>query len=379
MRGLVREEVRGLGLTLLGVLAIEALVRTDAVPAGRAFPGVLLAPAFVAVVYAAFAGGLRGGLLSSGVVTLYAFYYFWATPADVHPLERAARAAVIGASALCTGALVGVLKRRLERAHEAALEAQRRESERLAAANAELTHANRSLQAFSYVVSHDLKEPSRTMESYLAFLDEDAGPSMDPESRELLRQARLANARLLGLVDSLLELGRAARVDPASLTACSIADAMEDPLCTERYRRVQEARGARVEIAEGIPPVRASRDMLCQVLGNLVLNALKHHPGAGCVVRVSGRALGDGLVEVLVEDNGPGFPKGILERFSAADSWDNLPSTSHPRGFGLTIAARAVEGLGGRIGIGRSETLGGAQVRLELPAASPRTPSTGAS
>jgi signal transduction histidine kinase len=360
------KDARGLAVTVAALVAVEAGTRLLAVDR-QVFPGSLLAPAFLAVVYAAFIGGVRGGLLSAGAVALYAFTFFFPAPL-LAEAGLLARAIVIGSAVVAAALLVGRLRGALDEAHEAALALERREAARLAEANRELTHANQSLRAFSHVVSHDLKEPARTMEAYLGFLEEDAGPRLDGGSRDLLRQARVANRRLVGLVESLLELSRAVRVDPASLGPVRVEEALADALCASRFEGLRAQRQARVEAQPGIPPVLATKDVLCQILGNLVLNAIKHRPGSGGLVRVGGRALEGGRVEVTVEDDGPGFPEGILGSFASPEAWDNLPSTSHPRGFGLTIAARAVGGLGGSIRLDRSPTLGGARVTLELPA-----------
>ena len=361
-----RELAKGLAATLLALALVEALVLVffD----HRAFPGAVLAPTFLAVVYAAFTGGMRGGLLSAAIVSAYASYAFLLSLPSGAPSEGIVRAVIVSASALGVALLVGRLKRQNAAAHEAMLAAERRHAARLQEANRDLTRANESLRALTYVVSHDLREPAHTADGYLRFLEDDAGPRLDPGSRVLLHQARIANGRLLGLVDSLVDLSRAARIDASQLRPCRVEDALRDPACAARFEGAREEKGARVEVAPDIPPVLASHDVLCQVLGALVLNAVKHGPDRGGTVRVSGRALPGGSVEVLVEDDGPGFPRRILERFGSSEAWDNLPSTSHPRGFGLTIAARAAAALGGRLGIGASPGLGGALVRLELPA-----------
>lgn len=239
----------------------------------------------------------------------------------------------------------------------------------LEARNRSLLEANEALEAFSYVVSHDLKEPVRAVEFYLRVIDEDHGEELPPEVRELVRRGRDANRRLQSLVDGLLDVSRAARIDAADLHAVRVEDAIACDFCMLRFQRLYEERHAELNVAPGIPPVVGSLDILCQILGNLLVNAVKHNPRSAPKVRVSGRPFREdpSLVELVVEDNGPGFDPAVGERLWERMRPNALPATFRNGGFGLTIAARAVERLGGTMWL-RNSPEGGAAVHLTLPA-----------
>ncbi len=76
---------------------------------------------------------------------------------------------------------------------------------------AELESANRELEAFSYSVSHDLREPLRAMNGFSRALTEDFGDSLPPEAQRYLSQVRGAAARMGRLIDDLLAFSRLAR------------------------------------------------------------------------------------------------------------------------------------------------------------------------
>ena len=125
-----------------------------------------------------------------------------------------------------------------------------------------------------------------------------------------------------------------------------------------------------LDLAEQLPEVKADQRRIAQVLGNLVTNALRHTPQAGCVT-LSARA-GDGAVTVTVTDSGVGVPAEdvpyIFERF-----WRGEKSRSRAgggSGLGLAIARQLVEMQGGVIGV-ESAPGDGARFWFTLPTREP--------
>ena len=108
--------------------------------------------------------------------------------------------------------------------------------------------------------------------------------------------------------------------------------------------------------------VRVERQDLDEMLGNLVENAAKY--GGGRVfVTVEPQ---DGMIDVLVEDDGKGIPQqqreAIFQRGARLDT--DKPGT----GLGLAIVRDVAEIYGGKITLEESEDLGGLLARLSLPA-----------
>ncbi len=133
-----------------------------------------------------------------------------------------------------------------------------------------------------------------------------------------------------------------------------------------------------VDAAPGLV-VDADPDRVRQMAGALVDNALRHVPsggsirlaafGAGDSPRSGGSPAGRGMVRIVVEDDGPGFPPEALgrvfERFYQADPSRNRGGGTS--GLGLSIVRALAEAHGGRVGAD-NRPQGGARIWVELPA-----------
>jgi signal transduction histidine kinase len=147
------------------------------------------------------------------------------------------------------------------------------------------------------------------------------------------------------------------------------AAAQSRALVWESLEAVQRAvdrlyEGATVDIAgDHQAQVRVERQDLDEMLGNLVENAAKY--GGGRVfVTVEPKG---GMVDILVEDDGPGIPeerRGELFKRGARLDTTGKPGT----GLGLAIVRDVAEIYGGAIHLEESEDLGGLLARLSLPA-----------
>ncbi len=197
-------------------------------------------------------------------------------------------------------------------------------------------------------VSHDLKTPLTRMKLALAMMADDAdAKSMrdDVTEMEHMLDDYLAFARGEGGEDStIIDLSLLVREVAAS---------------AERTRQ-------RAQISVTVPdhvPVNVKRAGLRRVLANLIDNALKH--GAKVAVNLSWN---DHLVEIAVEDDGPGIP--LLQReeafrpFHRLDEGRNLQSGGS--GLGLAIARDIARAHGGDILLDRS-AMGGLKATVRLP------------
>lgn len=257
------------------------------------------------------------------------------------------------------------------RAYSRQLERQSRELEAatadLRAANARLQELDRLKDDFIANVTHELRSPLTSIRAFSEILfDDPDAPLADREHflgiivKETERLTRLINQTLdLAKIESGNAEWRPTELDVREV----VREAAET---TSRLFEEGEVTLA-LRLAESVPPIRADRDRLMQVLINLLSNAVKFCPAGGgrVEVRVGAEA---GLLRIDVADNGPGIAEAdretIFERFRQAG--DTLTGKPQGTGLGLPISRRIVEHFGGRLWV-ESAAGEGATFSLVLP------------
>lgn len=167
------------------------------------------------------------------------------------------------------------------------------------------------LDAFTYSVSHDLKEPLRGIEAFSQFLLEDYGDRLDAQGREYLVKLANASVRMKGLIDDLLRLSRVSR-ESRPRTRVNVGRLLEETI--EGMQLTIDAKAATVEVEDSLPDVLADRPRIQEVFANLIGNALKFNESEQPFVRVGVRGVGGGMVTFYVQDNGIGIDPKYHER-----------------------------------------------------------------
>ena len=243
-------------------------------------------------------------------------------------------------------------------------ELEAREGE-LAAKTRELERSNRELTDFANVASHDLKSPLRGIRNFSQLLARRHRDDLGERGGEYL-DFILGNAdRALDLVDGLLAYAKTGGGNREE-TDFALADAARDAVAN--LDAAVRERGASVDIGE-LPPARADRMLVTQVLQNLIGNGLKYNRSERPRVRVWADRDADGAWVVRVRDNGIGIPaehrEAVFEMFRRLHGAGGEFEGS---GIGLASCVRAVQRHGGRMWC-ESEEGAGSTFSFTLPGA----------
>jgi Na+/proline symporter/signal transduction histidine kinase len=259
------------------------------------------------------------------------------------------------------------------RAYSRALE---RKSRELEAATAELRAANERLQEldrhkdeFVSMVSHELRTPLTSIRALAEILLDN--PGLEADERERFLQTIVHEAqRLTRLINQVLDLaklesGRAEwRVEEVHLPEliAKAATATEHLVHDRSVTILTDA-------PDSVPPVRADRDRVMQVLLNLLSNAVKFCDPADGRIDVRVRA-GEDALRVEVADNGRGIPPEVQDRVfeKFRQAGDALTDKPQGTGLGLPISREIITRLGGEISV-RSAPGQGATFWFTLPLA----------
>jgi two-component system sensor histidine kinase/response regulator len=224
----------------------------------------------------------------------------------------------------------------------------------------ELRSTNRELEAFSYSVSHDLRGPLRAIAGYGEILSEEyPDKPLDDEGRSCLRKICDSARQMNTLIEDLLMFSRLAR-EKIDLSPLDPADVLSHVLGLVVLGEAETA------LDPEFPHVQANRVLLGQVFSNLLSNAVKFvPPGVRPKVRVRGETSGE-RVRIWIEDNGIGIDPEYHERIFRVFERLN-PDSGYPgTGIGLAIVRRAMERMGGKVGV-ESAPGQGSRFWIELP------------
>jgi two-component system, OmpR family, sensor kinase len=210
--------------------------------------------------------------------------------------------------------------------------------------------------------SHELRTPLALLRTELELALR--RPRSASELERAVRSAAEETERLSQLAEDLLLIARSDQGRlPIRRMRVPAVDVLE--AVAERFARRAQDHGQAVVVEPAELELEADPVRVEQALGNLVDNALAHDAPS---VRLSARPGADGLVELHVTDDGPGFPEDFVahafDRFTRADEARGRGGT----GLGLAIVDLIAQAHGGSAGAA-NRPQGGADVWLAVPAA----------
>ena len=224
-------------------------------------------------------------------------------------------------------------------------------TEELRSANLQLRTLDEMKNNLLANISHELRTPLVSVRGYTElFFHGHLG--VMPEGSQRYLQTCLNNIdKLLTLIDSLVRYAELVRnTEPLRLSEVCLNDLLEEE-CAKVETRAREAGCNLVcRILPEMAFVNADRDMLAQVVDNLLDNALKFNP-AGTTVTVRLERAGRRLVKISIDDDGTGIEEKeqakVFERFYQCDAG---PTRKHGgTGIGLAIVRDNMRLMGSEV------------------------------
>ncbi|HXG53598.1 MAG TPA: ATP-binding protein [candidate division Zixibacteria bacterium] len=213
-----------------------------------------------------------------------------------------------------------------------------------------LNEIDRMKADFYASMSHELRTPLTSIKEGTGLLLDGIGGETTERQKKLLRIIAEESNRLIGLVNSLLDLSKM----EAGMMSYSFRRSSLAPLIHQAVGEIVplvEAKQIKLEteIAGTLPDLNLDPERILQALRNLIGNAVKFTPKNG-LVRIAAEAV-DGKVRVSVKDTGPGIPPEnlgtIFEKFQQARPQG--PYSANGTGLGLAIAKHIITSHSGEI------------------------------
>ncbi|MFA6014368.1 MAG: ATP-binding protein [Gallionellaceae bacterium] len=324
-RGCIQHNLLAVALMIFALLVRLAIAPVNA--------GLQYVTFFPAVTLAAVAGGFKPGILATVIGLVFATYIF-TPPYYSFSIEVFHTSFWSNMVFLIDGIIVSY-----------SIESMHRYRQRYEKELKEVKAINKELDEFTYIASHDLKEPLRGIHNYASVIKEDCADKLDDEVMQYVNSIQRLADRMTTLTDSLLEYSRlgCTKIKKESVDVDSIMDDVTEDMSSLRSDGVKLQRSGKLGNATG-DAIRIG-----EVFQNLIANSIKYNDKPEKLVEVGRDDKGAHPV-FYVRDNGIGIPPQHKESvFRIFKRLHEQSKYGGGTGAGLTIVKKIIERHGGHI------------------------------
>jgi hypothetical protein len=209
----------------------------------------------------------------------------------------------------------------------------------------QIEKVNKELDDFTYIVSHDLKEPLRSIDAFSKFIEEDYKDKLDEQGRDYIKRIRVNASRMQNLIEDLLEISRIER-KRGSFEEVEAEELVNEVNLWLEYAIKQK--DVEIIVRDKLPMIFCDRIRLTEVFLNLISNAIKFNDKPNPRVEVGCSQKGI-FYEFYIKDNGPGIEEQYFDKIFEIFQRLGKSEEHEGTGAGLTIAKKIVQMHRGKI------------------------------
>lgn len=207
----------------------------------------------------------------------------------------------------------------------------------------DLIRSNKELEQFAYVASHDLREPLRTVSSYVQLLESRYKNKLDNDADEFIKYAVDGVQRMDKLINDLLSYSRVRKTDEIEWVDCS---EIVKTVITNIGDIIHENK---VQIVvDKLPTIRSNSLQMTQLFQNLIVNAIKFHGNKPPKITISAKEREKEWL-FSIQDNGIGIDEKYAQKIFVVFQRLHTRNEYEGTGIGLAICKKIVEQHGGKI------------------------------
>lgn len=218
----------------------------------------------------------------------------------------------------------------------------------------EINLVNQQLDAFTYIVSHDLKAPLRTIDAFSSFVIENCAQKLDEDSKEYLDRIKINAQKMQKLIDDLLRISRVGR-EKSIFQNIDVNGIIEEVKLRLEFSLDKE--NVKLIIKDKLPAIFCDKIRMTEVFANLISNAIKFMDKKEPVIEI-GSSLENDYYRFYVKDNGIGIEEKhfdkIFQIFQRLNDKDKYEGT----GAGLAIVKKIIQMHNGKIWVESKPGLG---------------------
>ena len=225
-----------------------------------------------------------------------------------------------------------------------------------------LKRLNKELKRFTYLASHDLKEPIQTIDSFIGLIKKDYDSYLDKEGKLYIDYIDNATKRLISLINDLLSY---LQLDNASIK-------MDYYNVTDIYKNVEKnlkpiitTSNAEIKVAN-LPTILCYEDQLQLLFTNLISNSIKYTDKQTTPKIEIGCKEKDDNFNFYIKDNGIGIDPLYYEKVFKVFKRLHSRHEYEGNGIGLAISKKIITNHYGRIWL-KSDANKGVTVYFTIP------------
>jgi light-regulated signal transduction histidine kinase (bacteriophytochrome) len=202
----------------------------------------------------------------------------------------------------------------------------------------EMKSINKKLEAYSYTISHDLKEPIRSIRTFAEFIKEDYADTFNDEAKDYFDRIIRASTRMAKMIEDLLILSRVGRVD-VEFKRVSTAELVDD--VKDILRQKIKENNCSV-IAKELPEIVCQPVWLKTVFQNLISNSIKYCDKEKTEIEITHCDFPKHH-EFSFKDNGQGIEENQFDKIFGLFRKAHQDRNIEGSGAGLAIVASVID------------------------------------
>jgi PAS domain S-box-containing protein len=206
-----------------------------------------------------------------------------------------------------------------------------------------LEKSNNNLSKFAHICAHDLNQSLRTISLYAQIIQTDYGSSLDPNLKKYMSRMIKTIEQMKNFIRSTLDFSHS-KDKKISLTSTCMLEVVNNVVMVLKKEIAHKQ--ATINYKD-LPLVNANKDLMIQLMQNLISNSLKYSGEAPPIIEITAIDKGDVLL-FSVKDNGIGIEKRYLKKIFCEYTRLN-PNIQKGTGVGLTHCNQIIKEHAGKI------------------------------
>lgn len=239
----------------------------------------------------------------------------------------------------------------------------KRKNELLKSSEERLKLQANDMEDYAHIVSHDLKEPVRMVNSFLNLFIKKYENQLDEKGRKYIDFAQEGATRMNKLIEELLNFSKNARVT-GSFVPVDLNHTLEQVLKDIDYQ-VKE-KNAEIHVQKDLPTIEGIESALIQLFFNLINNSIKFTPNERNPKIIISSEETDTSYVLKIKDNGIGIPDNQLDHIFTIFKRVNTNNEFSGTGIGLAIVKKIITVHNGGIEV-KSEVNRGSEFIIYFP------------